>query len=84
MLFRTESGSSYEVSLKEKKIRRLSGINDPTSRQGSDGEWKEYFSISNPVIGKGLWIAWKIENSHLGKIAKSTITSPIISLELEN
>ena len=42
MFFKTISGSVYELDTKEKRVRRLAGVKEPTSRQGHDGDWKVY------------------------------------------
>lgn len=39
--FRTLN-STYEVDRENKLIRRLAGINPPTSNQGEDGNWQPY------------------------------------------
>jgi hypothetical protein len=80
MIFQTESGSSYELDPANKKIRRLSGGLNPTPRQGPDGEWKEYHSISIPTFDEELTIVWRME----GSIAKATLTSRIVSLSTDN
>lgn len=33
--------SMYEVDLANNRVRRLAGLNDPTPRQGPDGEWQQ-------------------------------------------
>jgi hypothetical protein len=60
MKFTTKSGSVYEINTDSKKIRRLKGTEDPTPRQGKDGEWRPYADIfPNPIqVGKGVVIAW--------------------------
>jgi hypothetical protein len=81
MIFTTESGSNYELDLERQRIRRLSGSRPSTNRQGSDGEWKEFFSISVPTIGQELIIVWSLDDNGT---AKSTLTSPLVSLNSEN
>ena len=60
MKFTTQSGSVYEINTDSKKIRRLKGTEDPTPRQGKDGEWRSYADIfPNPIqVGRGVVIAW--------------------------
>ena len=60
MKFTTQSGSVYEINTDSKKIRRLKGKEDPTPRQGKDGEWRPYVdTFPNPIqVGKGVVIAW--------------------------
>lgn len=68
MLVKTLSGSAYEIIEEEKAIRRLYGTDGPTQRQGKDGEWKEYFSLT--LYDNILIIFWN--NS-----GQATVTSPI-------
>lgn len=62
MIFNTASGSRYQVNESEKMVRRLFGTSDPTARQGVDGEWKRYFSLTPPVVGQGVVIIWADED----------------------
>jgi hypothetical protein len=41
--------STYEVDWTNKLIRRLQGVRAPTPRQGEDGQWKAFASIT-PVL----------------------------------
>ncbi len=81
--FDTESGSAYELDAETKRIRRLGGANDPTPRQGADGEWRAYDSASHPVIGESVVICWDPETTALlagspeGAIP-ATITSLVV------
>lgn len=60
MIFITESGSTYEVDEVLKKVRRLRGQADPTPRQGSDGNWREFDSISPVLVGQPVLIVWPV------------------------
>lgn len=51
--------SCYELDLVAKKVRRLKGKEDPTPRQGEDGEWKIYTDIIGPVVGAPMLIQWE-------------------------
>ena len=73
MIFHTISGSSYEIDLIENKIRRLQGINNPSPRQGTDGEWKSFISISDLAIDSPLLIQWEG--------IKATLTSVVVKIE---
>jgi len=42
----TTDFSIYEVDFGNNRVRRVSGVNKPTPRQGADGEWKTYMSVS--------------------------------------
>lgn len=78
--FKTETGSMYEVDYENSRIRRLSGVKDPTSRQGKDGEWRTYQDL---ILKKGsnCFIFWDPKTTPLleGSIGgePSTITSPV-------
>lgn len=75
MVVKTLTGSIYEIIENEKRIRRLYGAKDPTSRQGTDGEWKEYYSIMldpNNI----LVILWNDSG-------QATVTSPIVSVTFD-
>lgn len=50
ILFETASGSAYELDC-SMNIRRVSGTSKPQPRQGKDGEWKPYRSISRISVG---------------------------------
>ncbi len=71
--FTTETGSVYEVAPDRKQIRRLEGTHDPTPRQGPDGEWKEFISISQISIGSSVLIGWRIK----GNTLQGTLTSSV-------
>ena len=61
MLFETESGSTYEIDVEGKCIRRLIGRLQATTRQGSDGVWKKIKGISDIVPGHRVLIEWENE-----------------------
>lgn len=83
MFFKTETGSTYEVDLKEKKIRRVLGIDDPTPRQGKDGEWKTFKSL---LIEKGepAYIMWDPKTTPLLEESvggyPATVTSIVVDI----
>jgi hypothetical protein len=74
MIFYTISGSIYEIDENRKQIRRLHGNNEPTSRQGKNGNWKKYATISDIAIGKPVIIVW--EALTFDRI-KTTMTSAV-------
>lgn len=76
--FKTESGSVYELDWDNKRIRRVTGIKDPTPRQGKDGDWKEYLYVSSIIIGQSVVICWKIEETDQGSVHRTTMTSRIV------
>lgn len=56
--FLTESGSVYQVDDERNLIRRLSGSNDPTPRQGPDGEWKHFHKLRDDLVPGAIVIFW--------------------------
>lgn len=91
MIFRTEN-STYELELDEGKVRRIRGDLKPTTRQGEDGEWREYESITCPMVGATVLIVWYTETEHkpgllhgqpvddVFGIPRATETSPIVEI----
>ena len=77
MQFFTEN-SLYEVDLNSNMIRRLTGSKDPTPRQGKDGEWKHFVSISNIEINTCALIVWAITEDGTNQ---ATMTSPITKID---
>ena len=75
MIFYTESGSIYELDRTQNQIRRLEGAQDPTPRQGSDGEWKTFEYCSEVREGHPTLIQWEGIRSTLTSTVK-TIASP--------
>jgi hypothetical protein len=73
MIFTTEN-SVYEVDHPNNRIRRLEGRNDPTPRQGTDGEWKTYVAISAIAEKAQVLVIWQILDD--GAI-KGTATSRV-------
>lgn len=59
--------SLYEVDVEAQKVRRLAGLHAPTQRQGPDGEWKSYESLT-VLSDRRLLIQWEG--------ARCTVTSP--------
>ena len=52
----TTANSTYEINDADHLIRRVLGANDPTPRQGMDGQWRSYVELM-PHFG-GLLIVW--------------------------
>lgn len=77
MIFKTISGSTYEYDESLKRIRRLYGNFAASTRQGNDGEWKQYKSITPVIVGSQVLIVWDyaVEDDLL--VGKSTLTSPV-------
>lgn len=91
MRLHTASGSVYELDESQKRIRRVSGKEPPTPRQGPDGEWREYdivvavdrFGVMrDPCVGCVLIIAWPdgvLPAAEYG--SATTMTSDIVRVE---
>jgi len=69
MKFYTDSGSAYELDRDGSKIRRLAGEDNPTPRQGKDGEWRVFDFCSEVVAGVPVVINWED--------VRCTVTSPV-------
>ena len=82
MIFKTVTGSLYEIDQKNKKFRRLSGILDPTLRVGKDGQWKEYGSLlpNVPTLDSVLMIVWRVTDEG---VWQTTVTSPIEQIDVK-
>jgi hypothetical protein len=72
--------SVYEIDWGNSRIRRNSGTNDPTPRQGNDGVWKSFASISQVILGENVLIVWRYVGTGDDEVAESTITSAVLSL----
>jgi hypothetical protein len=59
MIFCTVN-STYEIDQEHHCIRRLEGRNQPTPRQGADGEWKHYAAVSPIIVGLPVRILWTV------------------------
>ena len=85
MIFETISGSTYEINMLNKTIRRLAGSKAVSNRQSPDGEWQEYESIfpESPVVNSGLLICWteKVKPFEPGN-KPATLTSTIVSIKI--
>jgi hypothetical protein len=93
-IFKTASGSTYEINTTEKKIRRLSNSNGTaaTSRQG-DVAWRTYQDlVPAPIkVGSQVIIVWDANTELLpetkaqlqdGEFAiPTTMTSHVVSIE---
>lgn len=75
--FETISGSLYEVDDENCNVRRLIGIEDPTPRQGEDGEWKEFKNRTPILVNHSVAFIWAWENENFELVARVTQTSPI-------
>ena len=77
MKIHTETGSIYEIDEDNKTICRLSGVLDPTPRQGKDTISKPYETLMGGIeLGNPVIIVWYFEEG----VAKSTITSNVVKI----
>lgn len=88
--FSTITGSLYEVDPDAKRIRRITGVDAPTARQGPDGEWRDYERlIPDPVEpGREVTIVWELiregpcpecgDCDGGAYLARSTVTSMVV------
>lgn len=51
--------SLYEIDKENNQIRRLNGINNPTPRQGNDGEYRKYDCIADMLVGNSMVVIWQ-------------------------
>jgi hypothetical protein len=77
LIVRTESGSVYEIDTDAPKCRRLSGVHDPTPRQGYDGLWKDVKYVDVPEVGEPIVFVWDIVDG----VIKMTVTSVVVSVD---
>lgn len=69
MLYVQTERSRYEIDTYNNRVRRVSGDDNPTPRQGEDGVWKDYVEISK--AGPCLLFHWDDEG-------RGTMTSPVV------
>jgi hypothetical protein len=83
--FTTESGSVYEVDEAGHRMRRVTGEEPPTPRQGDDGAWKDYAVLSEVEVGKSVMIGWAVMKAENGETVavkvEATVTSPVSSCD---
>lgn len=85
MIFQTVSGSLYELDRSNNRIRRLIGINNPTDRQGKDGEWKQYSTVSAIKVGIPVVIVWEMYEHDKDLVQyKTTVTSNVVDINVSN
>ena len=76
MIYKTETGSLYQVDEENKRVRRIEGVKAPTPRQGKDGEWKEY-KVFQRLSDGCLWFDWT-------GLGNGTVTSRVVEEREEN
>ena len=73
--FTTRSGSLYEIDTSLSRIRRVTGPNPPTQRQGTDGEWQDYQAAA--IVGGCVWyFPLEIQDPDM-PIARGVLTSTV-------
>lgn len=80
MIFKTFTGSLYEVDHGEMRVRRIGGEKPPTARQGEDGEWTMIEEISPIEVGKSVIFVWKMEADNGLITLKTTVTSEVTEI----
>jgi hypothetical protein len=75
MLYKTRSGSVYQVDHEGKRVRRMIGEAAPTPHQGKDGDWKSFQDLTTLPDGR-LWFWWGS--------GETTFTSPVLETIEEN
>lgn len=84
----TESGSVYEIDLKNHAMRRISGAAAATPRQGPDGVWRKFNSLLPVKLDRCMFVEW-IAADLPGELAAAkehlpaTVTSRVTMLEGE-
>jgi hypothetical protein len=72
--------SQYEVDTENKRVRRVLGINPPTSALSEDGVWRDYISVN--YLYNSLFIQWVEVNPETGN-PRATRTSDIVKIDGE-
>jgi hypothetical protein len=80
IIVHTISGSIYEFDHGLRRVRRLSGQEDPTPRQGKDGEWKSYNEVLLQWNGS-LIVVWGYDEK--ANITKTTMLSPLAKIQFD-
>lgn len=86
MIFKTISGSIYELNQDKQEIRRLSNINDQQATQlQGENSWRKYAAISEPTVGQSVLIQWDKQSMPEDSGAQNyfipgTITSEVVSI----
>ena len=83
MIFRTTTGSVYEIDRQANRVRRMAGVKDPTPRQGPDGEWKTFVDCMGVYVGSQALFIWEEVEKDGVPIMKTTATSPIVEIYKE-
>ncbi len=68
--------SNYELDYPNKRVRRITGSNRPTPRQGIDGTWREFLSVYR--MDGGLLFVWNKRDSD--GVLECTLTSLVVDV----
>lgn len=71
----TESGSIYEIDYSYKRLRRITGVGNPTDRVGVG--WKHFLELSRPRVGGRMMIVWAVVDG----VLKTTISSEVTKID---
>lgn len=83
VLFRTETGSLYEVE--ERRMRRLSEATTPRMAERAGEAWSPIEGHSEIRLGHSVLIYWKTSTLEDGRWRiESTITSPVVEILSED
>jgi hypothetical protein len=75
MILRTETGSMYEVDMRAKRVRRLSGKRPTTEWRAEDGEWMSALKVIFTLDQRMVFI-WQVSDEQI----QSTMTTQIIEV----
>lgn len=83
MIFRTYSGSLYELDQEQKRIRRVFGTRPAQKYQGKDCEWKTYIELfpEIPKLDRPLIIVWecKVDDEIIVRTTQTSLITEFIS-----
>lgn len=80
MIFRTESGSYYQIE--GLKARRVSGLTVPTARLGHDRTWRALREAPVVLVGTSVLFQWAdgITPPAVEGATPATLTSPVVEI----
>lgn len=69
----TTLNSTYEVDWDNNRIRRLTGVNEPTPNQSADGEWQQARSLHVTDFGGGqiVYMIWDDDRATISSLIQS-------------
>lgn len=80
MIFRTVTGSCYQVD--GLRVRRVSGLKEPTARFGCDDEWRTLEYAPRVRVGSSVLFVWApgITPEPAPGTDAGTLTSPVVEI----